>query len=250
MTKLHEILAVEKTTQAAAKKLLDESLRTLGKSSLFKGQTRKLDHFSDDDKIQDTVEVQALTTTVRENLEYLKTPWGKWIDVVHSKDVSNMEAKADLLVDGKTIAKDLPASFLLGLESKLADLRNVFMHIPTLAPAIDWVEDPSAGKKGVYRDSNPTQTIKEVKDKEHRIVAPATDRHIAQVAAVDVNRAVGRYTINSQSGMMSPHEKAEILTRLDALLQGVKKARARANDAKVGKSDVGEKLFSFILNGK
>ena len=245
MAKLHEVLAIERGLQAVANKLTSESLKTLSKDSLFKGQTRTLTHFSDEDAHLNGQEHQSLETTVGENLDYLKKPWSEWVDAVASKDKANMEAAADVLIDGKVFIAQVPATTLLGLESKLSTLRGVLESIPTLPPGVSWITD-SQEREGVYRSEHSTTSIKEVKDTEYRKVAEATEQHPAQVAGVNITKAVGKYEVKQQCGMMSPVEKAAHLERLDTIIKAVKKARARANEQSVDPVDMGGAIFDFV----
>lgn len=245
MAKLHEVLAVERDKQAVSNKLLTESLKTLKKDSLFKGQTRTLTHFSDEDRHLDITEHQNLETTVSENLQYIKPFWSEWIDVVATKDNANMSANADILVDGKKFATGVSAMTLLGLETKLNRLRDVLESIPTLPPGIAWTADEQE-RSGVYRSEHIVTTIKDVKDTEFRKVAEATESHPAQIAQVPVTKQTGKYETIQKCGMMTPLDKADHLARLDTLLHAVKKARARANEQKVENVSIGESIFDYV----
>lgn len=246
MPKLHEILAVERGAQVVVNKLLNESLRTLSKDSLFKGMSRTLTHFVEDQRHLDNQESQALETTVAENIDYLAVPWANWVDTVLQKDSANMEATADVLIDGKIFLHGVPATTLLGLETKLSDLRKVLEAIPTLPPGVGWVRDMEQQRSGVYKSQNTTETLKEVKDTEYRKVAEATPEHPAQIEGVPIVKAIGKYTVSHQCGMMSPLEKAEHLTRLDSILKAIKRARARANDQETTDGTIGMDIFNYI----
>lgn len=247
MPKLHEILAIERGEQAVATKLMSESLKTFNKDSLFKGMVKTLTHFNDDDTHLDGSETQTLEATVPENLHYIRGPWSQWVDTVLSKDVANMQAQADIVVDNVAIATDVPATTLLGLETKLVELRKVLDAIPTLPPGVGWERDEQLGA-GAYRSIHLIETIKDVKDTEYRVVAPSTPEHPAQVAAVPITKAVGKYQTAYKSGMMSSLHKAEHLTRLDTMLKAVKKARARANEQQVDKQHIGCDIFDYIVS--
>jgi len=246
--KLHEMLAVEKTASTAAGKLLSESKKTMSKDSLFRGQTRVLTHFSDDSRNLDTTETQAITTTVKDNLMYLRDAWCKWVNIVGTIDRANQEAVADIVIDGETIVEKVPATTLLGLESKLSEFRKLLDIVPTLAPGINWIPDPSSEIQGVYKTADPISTIKEVREQDFKKITEATEQHPAQVAQVEIAKPVGRYETVSLSGMISPLEKAEILTRLDAMLRAVKQARSRANGVECERQRFSESIFDYILN--
>jgi hypothetical protein len=244
---LHEILAVEKTLEATANRLMVESASTFKKANLFQGTTRKLSMFDPAQSHLEGTEHQELTTTVDENLDYLVKPLSKYWNAVLQKDASNQLAKADItLDDGTVLAKDVPASFLLSFEKRLRELQQVYNAIPTLAPGRKWVE-AQLERPGVYVDSDDAVQFKSQKDIEFRVVAEATKEHPAQIREVARTTNVGKYTTTELSGMLSPLEKAERLTRIDALINAVKRARMRANKQElVDKVDIGAAVFKYI----
>lgn len=250
MTKLHEILAIESSLEKAATNLTQESVRTFGKDNLFSGESKTLEMFREEDQNQNSSEFRKLETTVLENLEYLVKPVGDWLNVILQKDCTNQIAKADIILDdGTIIAKDIPATFLLGLESKLNKLREMYLQIPTLDPGIEWEIDPLE-RKGIYKAKNETVAFKTKKDTEFKVAYEATKEHPAQVHALEVTINVGKYTTKKWSGKVSSLEKAKMITRIDTLLKATKRARMRANDIKVDTSiKIGEILLNYINNG-
>ena len=250
MSKLHEILAVESSLEKAAKKLRIETIKTLGKENLFKGHVKRLEMFSEEDKLSETEESKVLDTTVGENLNYLFPIIAKHWDTVLRKDLTNQVALADIVLqDGTVMASGLPATFLLGLETKLGDIRAMLEAIPTLAPGINWVKD-ELERTGIYKDSDETVTFKTKNDIEFRIASPATKEHAAQVVQLQNTKNVGKYVTNVTCGMVSPLEKAQKLQRLDEVLASVKKARMRANNVELVKHDkIALKILSYLDQG-
>lgn len=248
MGKLHEIIAIEPARKKVADKLLQESVKTLGKESLFVGQVKRLTMFDTEESHLNTEDRTDLTTTVDENLDYLVKPLSTYWDVVLQKDLTNQIAVADINIGDKVLAKDLPATFLLGMEAKLNELRKVYSAIHTLAPGITWEKDEQE-KAGVFRTKHDTTAFKTEKDLEFKIAAEATKEHPAQVAQLEKTKNVGKYVITRWSGMLTPLEKANRIERIDVLLDAVKQARQRANSAEVVRGRVGETLLDFI-NGK
>jgi hypothetical protein len=243
MTKLHEILAVESAKEAVAKKLVTESIKTLGKENLFSGQVRRLTMLDTDESYLDGQEHVALTSTVDENLDYVMKPLADYWNVVLQKDQSNQHARADLEIDGKTIVENLPATFLLGMETKLGNLRKLYEAIPTLAPGITWDVDEQE-RAGVFKARNDVVSFKTEKDMEFKEASPATKEHPAQIAKMERTRNTGTFTLTKWSGLLTPLDKANRLARLDKMLIAVKQARQRANGVKVENAVIG----AFILN--
>lgn len=188
---------------------------------------------------------KELDTTVDAKLAYQKEHIIRYLDAVLQKELTNTTAKADLVVDGKTITKDLPATFLLGLETKLKHIREVYAVIPTLQPGVKWEKDEDKGK-GVYVTANPEETYQTEKIIEPVVLYEATKEHPAQVKEAAKTIKTGKYKREVWSGMLSPAEKSIILGKIDKLIRATKKARQRANATEVIKATVAKEIFSFI----
>jgi hypothetical protein len=248
MGQLHEILAVEGGLEKTSKKLVQSSMKQFGKENLFTGQTRILTMFDADQSQLNTTETQKIETTVDENLDYALKGVAKYWDSIVQKDEANQRAVADINVNGNVIAKDVPATTLLGLESKLVELRNLFEAIPTLAPGITWVKS-EGDIPGVFVTKDPVIQFKTENDIDYRVLYEATKEHPAQVTQFKVVKNVGKYTTEKKSGMYSSHRKAQVLENLETLLAAVKRARQRANKVEVNKEKaIGNALIDFIRN--
>lgn len=248
MGKLHEILAVEKNAETVASNGLRESQKSFGKAHLFSGETKSHKIHDDENQHlkQETTEV-AVESTVRENLQYLfdetLTPY---YDIVLQKDKANQLAMADVVIDGKTILKDVPGVTLLGLESKLNVLMDTLRTMPTLAPGVNWVADPTS-RNGVYKSAQPDRRSQAISVPDFMVMYKATDKHPAQIKEFETRKEIGFFEVTSFSGMISSHEKAEYLKRVQALINAVKKARQRANCVEVPDAHIGQEIRDFIL---
>lgn len=248
-TKLHEVLAVESGLQTTAKKINEETIKTFGKKDEhFIETVKSVSHFAEDDQKLDTSESKAMVTTVAEKLAYNAGPNIKALDAYLQKEATNQKAHADVVVDDVTLAAGVPATVLLGLETKLSELRAVYDAIPTLAPGPTWELDPSR-KAGVYKSSHPDTTFRTKRNIRPIELSPATQHHPAQVQAVQEDVPVAKITTQTWSGMMTPANKSELLSRLDKLIRAVKRARQRANNTEVEKGAIGKKLFDYIHSG-
>lgn len=131
--KLHEVLAVEADLEGAAK-ILDEALVTFNKKvDHFSGHHKTLKMFDEARVTEEegAEEHKEIVTTVDQKLAYLTKPIAKWWDALAQKERTNQEARADLVIDGEVLLEQVPATMLLGLESRLRMVRNVFDAIPT-----------------------------------------------------------------------------------------------------------------------
>lgn len=251
MPKLHEVLAVESGLQTAAKKINEETVRTFGKKDEhFVETTKSISHFAEEDQKLDTVETKAMVTTVFDKLLYTAGPNIRAFDAYLQKEATNQKAVADIVVGDHTLAKDVPATVLLGLETKLAELRAVYDAIPTLAPGPTWEPDRDArAAGGVYKAAAPDVTFRTRKTMKPIIMAPATEQHPAQVAPIQEDVPIARITTTHRSGMITSAQKSDLLERIDRLLRAVKRARQRANSTEVEKRQIGKTLFDFIHSG-
>ena len=168
-----------------------------------------------------------------------------YYDALLQKESTNQIAVADLVVDGNIIASGLPATFLLGMESRLKKLRDVYVQIPTLAVGTEWRKDEGKGD-GVWVIANPEETMKTQKTTKSEVLYEATEFHPAQIDKWDETKNVGKFTRVVWSGMVTPARKSQLLDRIDNLLRAVKKARQRANSTKVQKVSVGKEIMNFI----
>lgn len=245
MAKLHELLAVEGDLEGTYRKILEETKTTFTKKTEhFMGFVRTLQLF-DEEAAPLAPDYKELDSTVDAKLDYQKGHVVRYLDAVLQKELTNTTAKADLVIDGKKIAKELPATFLLGLETKLKHVRDVYSTIPTLQPGVKWVKDEDKGK-GVYITENPEETYQTEKVVEPVVMYEATKEHPAQVKEAAKTIKTGKFTRKVWSGMLSPAEKSIILGKIDKLIRAAKKARQRANATEVVKATVAKEIFNYI----
>jgi hypothetical protein len=191
-----------------------------------------------------------MVTTVFDKLLYNATPNIRAFDAYLQKEATNQKASADIVVDDVTLATAVPATVLLGLESKLNDLRAVYENIPTLAPGRTWQLDLAArAEGGVYKAMDSDLTFRTKRTVKPMIMAPATDHHPAQVQALQEDVPIAKIVTSHRSGMITPAQKSDLLERIDKLLRAVKRARQRANGTQVEKRQIGGSLFQYIHGG-
>lgn len=252
MTHLHEVLAAEKTVTNARDQLLKDTTDKFGKGdNFFKGFTKTLSLLGDDpsnDKIEAAArEDKELPTTVVTTLEYLFQYWNKAEDVLFRKNLTNTTAVADLEYQGDVIAHAVPVDELMGLETRLGDLRKLATQIPTLDASRSWVPDFTAAQSGTWKATLPAITTKTEKETTAVVLYPATDKHPAQVEKVSRDKIVGTVTVNHTSGATTAIQKARVLAVLDELIVEAKKARTRANSVPVIERDIASAITSLIL---
>jgi len=247
---LHEVLAVEKGLETTAKKVIEEGIATLrGKPERFRGVVKRYDPFNEEEAhLGGETDHLELTTTVNKKLDYVFRHIAKYVDAVYQKDVTNCEAKADVVIDGKVLLEKAPVTTLLGLETKLKQWRLLLEAIPTLAPGVKWKGAPDKGDD-VYEREHPEEKFRTKLEIKHKVLYEATKEHPAQIEKYTEQIPVGKFTQYEWSGMITPAQKSELLGRLDKLMRAVKKARMRANSTEVLGGHIGSTLTNYILKG-
>lgn len=244
MPKLHEILAVEKDLEQSYNQNTQAIKGAFSTPDLFLGACRVLEMFNDLAPKAEP-EQREMTTTVKRQLDELSEHASRYFDAVLQKEKTNQQATADIVLDGTTLASNIPATFLLGLESKLQTLLKTFLEIPTLLETVKWEKDPTRGDD-VFVMSAPEVKFKTAKTFKHKILYEATQHHPAQIEKWEETENTGKYEISRWSGLMSIAEKSLLIRRTEKLLRAVKKARQRANTQEVEKCTIGDSLFAYL----
>lgn len=251
MAKLHELLAAEKTRVAAWNKLLQETLHKLkSPSDFFVGRNKAL-HMIEDTPANQVLQAQAaedvaVTTTVPETLEYAFGVFASSEDLQYQKNATNRTATADVMWNGEVFLRALPVDELLGLEARLVKIRELFETMPTLNGSKTWIEAPQIGKY-IWECAHPEVTHKTEKVVVPIVMAPATDKHPAQVQAVTKDLPVGKFTIVWRSGACTTNQKAAALSLIDRLMVEIKQARMRANETEAVNDRIGQRIADLLM---
>jgi hypothetical protein len=251
MGKLHEVLAVEGDLAGTAKKISEEAIKTFNsRADHFIGRTQVDTYFADEDQNLNKTDSKAMDETVFGKLKYVAPIVSRYWDAYFVKEATNQIASADIVLpDGKVFSTKVPSTVLLGMETKLKELRAIYEHIPTLQPGIAWEKAPDLGV-GVYQMKEGVTTFITKRTIRPIEMSPATKEHRAQVDKIEEDRPVARRVSMATSGMLSPAQKSDLLERVDILIRSVKKARQRANNQEtVAENEFGSRFFAFIHEG-
>lgn len=244
MKQLHEIIAIEPTVKAKADNILKETYDTfVKKQGHFVGQIRTYQP-KDDDGERFPEESKELVTTVMEKLNYTFNAIIEKVDIMATKEETNIDAIADIIVDGDILFEKLHATTILSLEKEIAKWRNTLIASPTLQPGLKWKEN----KNQQIWEAAPIITTKPKKVPKVFIKYEATKEHPAQTELIHEDQTIGEWTTTHTSGAITPKEKSEILGRLDKLERAFKTARQRANTASVNKKELGKKIVNYLFN--
>jgi hypothetical protein len=162
---------------------------------------------------------------------------------VATKDWANCKAKADVVVDGKTLLSSVPATYLLFLEKQLVDLHTFIKKLPILDASETWTFDASADCWA----TEPVQTVKTKKVPRNHVKAEATEKHPAQVEVYYEDITIGLWRTVKFSGALPAKRVNELLTRVEKLQEAVKFAREEANNLEVEDIKTGAAIFNYLF---
>lgn len=240
---LNKLIAIESGVKTGAKRKETDLYHRLQKTALLNGITRTYQPKDEDgDKLpSETTLVQVKTEEV---LKELSAELTRLFDVTLTKEVGNSQAKADVVVDGKMLLKQVPVTYLLFLEKQLVDINTFVSKLPTLDPASEWNYDDN---NDVWLTA-PVQTVRTKKVPRNWVKAEATEKHPAQVEIFHEDVIVGTWTKIDSSGAIPAKRKTELLSRVEKLITAVKFAREEANSLTVEDQHAGEKVFNYLFS--
>ena len=242
MPKLNQIIAVEGGSRKLAEDAVTQAYRLAEKAELFAGLSRSYQPLDDEGETMPS-EMQLPQVTAAQLFENFAQSQMKVVDLTATKVTANQRAKADVVVDGKTVVKDAPVELLLFLERRIGDVILFVKRVPTLDPTQRWEFDEADG----FYKSAPVQTNRNLKRLQNHVKAPATDKHAAQVETYTEEYKVGTWTKANFSGAITATRKAELLERAGILLDAVKKAREEANSIDAPDVKVATKVFDYLF---
>ena len=242
MTVLNQIIAVLKGTKAKTNREISDAYKLVQKPDLFKGLSKTYAPL-DEEGVQLPPEGTNVQLKANDILANVSTVLSKFFDLAYTQEFANTQAKADILVDGKPLLRDVPVTYLLFLEKQLTDLGTFISKLPTLDPAESWEYDSNVG----YFKTVPTQTKSTKKVPRAFVKAEATDKHPAQVEVFHEDIIVGFWTTVKFSGALPADRIAELVERVEKLKDAVKYAREQANTAEVADMHVAKPVFDYLL---
>jgi len=242
MPKLCQVIAVEKSIKNKSHAALTDAYQRVQKGNLLSGISRTY-RPNDEQGEQLPAESTKVQLNANDLLKDVAKAMTELFDVTATKDVANCQAKADVTVGEVVIAKDVPVTYLLFLEKKLVDVHTFVSKLPTLDPSEDWTLDPNVG----CFVSKASETVKTKKVFVPLILAPATDKHPAQVKEGFEDKSVGTWRTVKFSGALPAQKVADVLDRVEKLQKSVKFAREECNSRPVEDTKVGAKIFDFLF---
>lgn len=247
MTKLNQLLAIEKGVSQRATRQLTDAYQTEQRVTVFNGLTRTYTP-KDDDGERLPAESTRVQQTVPNLVTGVQSVLSAWFNVQFEKDTSNQTAKANVVVDGIDLIVDAPVSYLLWLEKRLGDLQTFVSKWPTLDPSDDWAKDANTG---LYVTPG-AETLRSRKELRALIKVEATDKFPAQTETFTADVTVGTWKTVKVSGAVPPVVKQATLDRIDVVLAAVRRAREAANNLDVltnlnGRPTPGQAILDYVF---
>jgi hypothetical protein len=242
MNKLNQILAIEKGIKTRVYREFTDLHQATQKADLMNGFSKTFQPLKDGDEVfpPESKKVQFNHTEV---LVQVGALLAELFDVTAAKDWANTSARADVVIEGRTLIKDVPAPYLLFLEKQLSDLSTFVAKMAELDSADDWMPDPATG----LHKTSPSQTHRTKKVQRALVLYPATEQHPAQTQLITEDVVSGHWTTVKLSGAIPAPKKREILARIERLSGAVKFAREQANAVEAPERKFGQEVLAYIF---
>lgn len=239
---LHQVLALEPGVRSRSGKALTDLHRKLSKEALLSGLART---YSPRDAEGERLPGESTKVQVKadEALTFAAKAFTEMFDTTATKDYGNLDATADVVVDGEVLVSQAPSTYLLWLEKQLVDLHTFVGKLPTLDPAKSWTYDPNSGS---FRTDTMVSTRTKKVPRNH-VKAEATERHPAQVDVYYEDVIVGDWSTVAFSGALPADRVRELLSRVEKVQDAVKTARQAANTIDIEQVKVGETIFDYVF---
>lgn len=243
MTRLSQIIAVEKGVKSDTARTVTDLHRDVQKPQLISGLSRTYQPRAEDGA-QLPAESTRVQLTADDVLARCAQAMTRLLDVTLTKDTANTAARADVKVDGRTILPDVPVTYLLFLEKQLTDLHTFVAKLPVLDPAEQWEYNNATACWA----SAPAQTVRTKKIPRNHVVHPGNEHHAPQVQVYTEDVPEGDWTTVKFSGALPAVRHRELLQRVTRLQEAVKYAREEANATEVADVKAGEKVFAYLFS--
>lgn len=242
MTQLNQIVALEKGVKSRSYADFTAAHQQLQRAPLLSGISRTYKPKDDEgEKLPpESTRVQLRTMDV---IATVRAALTRMFDVTLTKDAANCEAKADIVVDGETLATGVPVTYLLFLEKQLTDLHTFVSQLPVLDPADKWDYDDNTAAYA----TPAAETTRTKKVPRNHVKAEATDKHPAQVEMYYEDVLVGYWTTVKRSGALPQARVNEFRARVTKLAEAVKMAREAANSIDVIDRKIGDAIFGYVF---
>ncbi|MEO1272025.1 MAG: hypothetical protein AAFX99_28340 [Myxococcota bacterium] len=240
--KLNKVVAIEKSVKSSSYKRFTKIHQDLQKSALLSGIARTYKPRDDDGDMlppeQTRVQLRA-QDAIKEATEQLT----RLFDVVATKDWGNLEARADIEVNGVVLLEAVPVTYLLFLEKQLSDLKTFIEKLPVLDASEVWRWDEN---QACYA-TEPMETHRTKKVPRVLVKYEATEEHPAQTEVWHEDVVVGFWRTIKYSGALPAQRVGRLMERVETLQKAVKYAREEANTHATDEQKLGARVLNWIF---
>lgn len=245
MPKLNQINAVVTARKGDAEKNITELYKLVQKEQLFAGRERTYRPLDEVNGQKLPPESQRVQQRADDLIRKAREKWTELWNLVVTQDTGNQSAKADIVVDGKTVLANVPVTSLLFLDKQVNDLETFVSKLPTPDPAEEWSHDPNTG----LLRSKANESLRTSKEPTVIVKYEATKEHPAQTELFTKDVPVGTWTQIVYSGCLPTDRKNAILARVRQLQDAIKVAKEQANLLEVQRQKAAEPLLDFVFGG-
>lgn len=240
---MHAIAAYTAMKEDCLRKVADCN-QQLQQKARFEG-SNKVHLPSKDGDLADPPEERIVQSRFGEVLDTAKKTWIALMNGSYQVDEGNTRAKADIIVDGHTLAKDVPTATLLFLKKQWKDVHTFLTNLPVPGASTRWEYDANTD---LLRSEKPVVTHKTKKVMKSLTKFEPTDRHPGQAETYSDDVVIGRYELTSFSGGCPAETKNAMLERVTNIRMAIALALETANaNTEVSKGDIATALFDFAL---
>ena len=243
--KLNQIIALANGKKANCKAAITEIYKNIQKLDLFGGFDRKYQPLNEEgEKLPP--EKKIVQQTVAQNLGAAQEQFIELLNIIAAQEFANCSAKADIVVDGKVLAANVPVTYMLFLEKQVDDMKSLISKLPILSSDVIW------NKSSVDANLYLTETLVTNRTKKVQsplVLAPATDKHPAQVQLISEDIFVGTWNKIDYSGAIPSMQRDEMLKKVEKLREAIKVAREEANSLVINDNhSIGESITAYVFN--
>lgn len=240
--KLNQILAIEANKKKHHHEAISELHKATQKEVLMNGFHRVYEP-KDEDGESLPPESQKVQFKYKDVIGQMTEKLVELIDLTATKDWSNCEAKADVVVEGSVFLEQVPVPHLLFLEKQLEDMRTFVAKMVELDPGENWTWDVNSAQ---WKSEVVEQTKKQ-KQKRAIVLYDATPEHPAQCQLIEDDVIVGVWKKTKFSGAIPGPEKKKLMAKIQQLSEAIKFAREHANSTEAVTKQVGKKVLGYIF---
>ena len=242
---LGQTVAVERGARQRIEKARTQIYHTITTKQLFSGFDRT--HEPYENELPLPPEGERVQANAWELIGGLRKLYTEIFDITATRDFGNMNAFADVVVDGEILIENAPVHFLLWLEDQLGDIYTNIRKFPVQDPKEEWHEDTSLPKGVKKTDTADTPSTKMTP--KHLLSVSDSDRHPQQVLDKwNEHVRTGTWHRVAYTTALEPKMRDVIIERVLKLRDAVKVAREQANQTQIEDVQIGERLVEYIFD--